>query len=163
VTTQRAAVGRTIVVVVVALVLVVGVVSALYLPRVLYPSKIMTVGVGMSSNYLTLISKFTPKNITVVIGVNNTVQWTNNDQYPTPIYHTVTEGKPVVVPVTTNKCSIPVKGTLGPFQCPTATPFFDSGNIQKNGTFTYTFTTPGVYEYFCVYHPGMVGFVIVKQ
>ncbi|MEM3685096.1 MAG: cupredoxin domain-containing protein [Conexivisphaerales archaeon] len=39
---------------------------------------------------------------------------------------------------------------------------FDSGNMQPGATFTYTFTEPGTYEYYCVYHFWMAGKVIVK-
>jgi len=73
---------------------------------------------------------YAPATITVVIGVNNTVQWTNNDVAP----HTVTA-------VDKN---------------------FDSGEMNTGDTFTYTFTTPGTYQYGCAYHPWMQGTVIVK-
>lgn len=78
---------------------------------------------------------YSPQNITVVIGVNNTVQWTNMDTAP----HTVT--------------SRPGDPTS-----------FNSGAIGTNGTFVYTFTQPGVYPYYCTFHPGwMHGTVIVKS
>jgi nitrite reductase (NO-forming) len=32
---------------------------------------------------------------------------------------------------------------------------FDSGNIAEGGTFSYTFDTPGAFEYFCSPHPWM--------
>ena len=73
---------------------------------------------------------FSPSTITVVIGVNNTVVWTNKDGAP----HTVT--------------SVDKK--------------FDSGNMNTGDSFTYTFTTPGTYQYGCSYHPWMKGTVIVK-
>ena len=38
---------------------------------------------------------------------------------------------------------------------------FSSGNIPPGGTFTYTFTAPGTYDYYCVYHPWMTGTVTV--
>jgi plastocyanin len=78
---------------------------------------------------------FSPENMTVVIGVNATVTWTNDD---TSI-HTVTS--------TT---------------VPTGVAPFDSGYLNQGQTFTYTFTKPGVYEYHCTIHPWMVGFVTVK-
>jgi plastocyanin len=77
---------------------------------------------------------YTPDNITVVIGVNNTVTWTNNDS----IHHTVTT------------TSAPAGGS------------FNSGNMQPGATCTHTFTVPGTYEYYCVYHRWMTGTVIVK-
>jgi len=38
---------------------------------------------------------------------------------------------------------------------------FGSGAIPPGGAFTYTFTAPGVYEYYCQYHPWMTGTVTV--
>jgi plastocyanin len=38
---------------------------------------------------------------------------------------------------------------------------FDSGPIAPGGTFTYKFTAPGVYQYYCQYHPWMTGTVTV--
>lgn len=42
---------------------------------------------------------------------------------------------------------------------------FDSGFMPPGGTFTYTFTVPGTYHYFCVPHEkaGMVGVVTVRK
>lgn len=42
---------------------------------------------------------------------------------------------------------------------------FDSGFMPPGGTFSYTFTVPGTYHYFCVPHEkaGMVGVVTVKK
>ncbi len=38
---------------------------------------------------------------------------------------------------------------------------FSSPVLDTDGTFTYTFTTPGTYEYFCSIHPMMKGKVVV--
>jgi len=38
---------------------------------------------------------------------------------------------------------------------------FSSGAIPPGGTFTHTFTSPGVYSYYCLYHPWMSGTVTV--
>jgi plastocyanin len=73
---------------------------------------------------------YSPDNVTVVLGVNNTVVWTNNDISP----HTVTAND----------------GS------------FYSGAIAAGGSYSYTFTKPGVYEYHCTYHPWMIGTVTVK-
>lgn len=78
---------------------------------------------------------YSPATITVVIGVNNTVEWINNDVAP----HTVTAA------------SVPPGATK-----------FDSGDLNSGDTFTYTFTVPGTYQYGCSYHPWMKGTVIVK-
>lgn len=77
---------------------------------------------------------FTPDNITVVIGVNNTVTWTNNDLS----IHTVT--------------SSTVPAGASPFS---------SGYLNTGDSYTYTFTVPGVYVYHCQLHPWMVGVVTV--
>jgi plastocyanin len=73
---------------------------------------------------------FSSVQVTVAIGVNNTVTWVNNDNAA----HTITaEG-----------------GSFG------------SGNIGSGGSYTYTFTTPGTYGYYCAYHSWMVGAIVVK-
>jgi plastocyanin len=72
---------------------------------------------------------YSPSNMTVVIGVNNTVTWTNNDD----TIHTVTAND----------------GS------------FDSGYLNPGGSFTFTFTRPGVYEYHCQLHPWMIAYVTV--
>jgi len=38
---------------------------------------------------------------------------------------------------------------------------FTSGTITPGGTFSYAFTRPGVYEYYCQFHPWMTGTVTV--
>ena len=38
---------------------------------------------------------------------------------------------------------------------------FSSGQMAPGQTFTYTFSQPGTYEYRCIYHPWMVGYVTV--
>ncbi|PSN91074.1 hypothetical protein B9Q03_05130 [Candidatus Marsarchaeota G2 archaeon OSP_D] len=75
-----------------------------------------------------------PALIVVVIGVNNTVVWDNNDN----VAHTVTAR------------SVPNGATM-----------FNSGNLNPGQTFEYTFTVPGNYTYYCEYHPWMVGKVVV--
>lgn len=79
---------------------------------------------------------FDPLNLTVEVGT--TVRWTNAD----PVAHTVTSG-------TSN-------GTSG-----TADGLFDSGFLNQDDTFTFTFDTPGTYPYYCIPHPWMNGTVIV--
>ncbi|MDA4132985.1 MAG: hypothetical protein OK454_07655, partial [Thaumarchaeota archaeon] len=74
--------------------------------------------------------------ITVVVGVNNTVEWTNNDTAS----HTVT---PSNVPT------------------PSSWPAPGSGNMVAGATYTYTFTVPGSYTYICAYHNWMIGYVTV--
>ena len=42
---------------------------------------------------------------------------------------------------------------------------FDSGFIPPGGDYSYTFTVPGTYRYFCLPHEkaGMVGMIVVKK
>jgi plastocyanin len=91
----------------------------------------VTVSMVPGSGSNTSIGKaYTPDPVTVVVGINNTIKWVNNDNAP----HTVTA----------NDAS------------------FDSGNVAQGQSFTFTFTTPGTYHYHCIYHPWMIGTVIVK-
>ena len=93
------------------------------------PQVIMPNGVGTNHSL-----NFSPDNITVVIGVNNTVTWINSDT----VLHTVTSQ------------SAPPGGA------------FNSGNMNAGAKFTHTFTVPGTYTYDCVFHPvWMIGTVIV--
>lgn len=39
---------------------------------------------------------------------------------------------------------------------------FNSGNIGREASWTFTATKPGAYPYYCMYHPGMVGVIVVK-
>jgi plastocyanin len=80
---------------------------------------------------------YAPDKITVVIGVNNTVMWANNDT----AHHTVTPS------VTPSSGSWPAAG---------------SGDMAPAATYSYTFTTPGNYTYICTYHNWMIGYVLVK-
>lgn len=40
---------------------------------------------------------------------------------------------------------------------------FRSGALDTADQFSYTFMTPGTFEYFCALHPQMVGKIIVSQ
>ena len=44
----------------------------------------------------------------------------------------------------------------------TDSPPWGSGEILPGGTFQYTFDNPGLYSYFCVLHPEMLGAVMVS-
>jgi plastocyanin len=92
------------------------------------PNWSSTVGHVVSADF------YTPPKITVVIGVNNTVQWTNDD---TP-EHTVTSA------------TLPSGASSFSF-------LLNSGQSA-----VYQFTVPGTYTYFCTFHPWMGGEVIVK-
>lgn len=104
-----------------------------------------TVGSSESKN-------FEPSTIKVVIGLNNTVRWHNQDL---TMYTVVasSEDDPLFHNATTEQCEnndyqdcrvIPSKNQLPP-----------------GGTFEFTFTKPGVYDYHSVPHPFMQGTVVV--
>jgi hypothetical protein len=77
-----------------------------------------------------------PFNFTVVLGVNNTVEWLNHD---------ITEH------------------TVSSFVVPTGAQTWSSGLIQPNGTFTQTLTVPGIYKYTCIWHPWLAGEIRVTN
>jgi plastocyanin len=39
---------------------------------------------------------------------------------------------------------------------------FDSGTLDTDAKFSFVFTTPGTYDYFCAVHPKMTAQIIVK-
>jgi plastocyanin len=80
------------------------------------------------------VFQFKPKDIMVKVG--DTVTWTNGDD----IEHSVTAGKPGK-----------------------ETGDFDSGFFVKDGTYSFTFTKPGAFEFFCKRHPSMKAKVVVSE
>lgn len=97
---------------------------------------------GYSSGSTALYG-YDPLTITVVIGKNNTVVWTNNDT----AFHSATE---LSGPATFDSGCL--NGIAAP--CP-------SGSGSGSGTYQFTFTVAGTYTYHCIYHPWMMGKVIV--
>jgi plastocyanin len=80
---------------------------------------------------------FVPATVKVIIGVNNTITWINQDPLS---QHTV-------VTTSTPNGSPPVDLILG-----------------TNQTYAITFTVPGTYLYYCMWHPGwMKGTIIVTS
>jgi hypothetical protein len=71
----------------------------------------------------------------IVAPVGVAVTWINDDQ----TFHTVTSGDPLTGPDTR----------------------FDSGILSPHQTYSWTFTTPGTFGYFCTIHPFMRGEVRV--
>ena len=49
-----------------------------------------------------------------------------------------------------------------PHTVASATKAFKSKALDTDDSFSFTFTTPGTYEYFCSLHPHMVGTVVVE-
>ncbi len=118
----------------VVLVIIVVVVAAAYLLAIKGPS---TEVVNMPSGVGSVQSlNFNPSTITVVVGVNNTIKWVNQDSTA----HTVTSTS---VPGGANS--------------------FDSGTINPGLTYALTLTVPGTYQYHCTIHPAwMIATIIVK-
>ncbi len=92
---------------------------------------VIPVGAGTNQSL-----SYQPATITVVVGVNNTLVWNDND----PIPHTVTSN-----------------------QVPSGVESFDSGNLNKGDSFSVTLNIPGTYLYHCSYHGWMKGTIIVKS
>ena len=51
--------------------------------------------------------------------------------------------------------------TSGSYEDPTE--LFDSGHMDRYGTFSYKFDEPGMYPYFCTLHPWMAGNIKVER
>jgi plastocyanin len=49
-----------------------------------------------------------------------------------------------------------------PHTVASSTKLFKSKALDTDASFSFTFTTPGMYEYFCSLHPHMTGTVIVE-
>ena len=84
---------------------------------------------------------------TVNIHVGQTVEWRNTSV----ITHTVTDNPPVAA-------------NAADSALPSGAIPFSSGDIPAGKIFTYKFTVPGTYKYFCSHHEsdGMVGAVVVS-
>jgi len=82
-------------------------------------------------------NRFIPDTLTVKEGT--TVTWVNQDTY----IHTVTSGR-------------------SPGE---QSGLFDSGNLNKGQTFSFTFDKAGTYDYFCIPHfsMGMIGKIVVTE
>jgi len=90
---------------------------------------------------------YSPADITVPVGT--TVTWINQDS----VGHTVTEGDP----------NSPKPANLRVFD---SSGEASSGKVALMGpgsSWSYTFTTAGTYEYYCIVHPYMIGHVTVTS
>jgi hypothetical protein len=76
---------------------------------------------------------YIPKNVRVVLGVNNTVVWINKETLD--VAHTVTHDNRL----------------------------FDSGLFGPGMNWTYTFREAGEFRYHCIPHPWMRGSVVVEK
>jgi plastocyanin len=149
--TKPSSSGRLGLIVAVVVIVVVIIAVLLYLPGS-HPALTSTTSTGPTSASIQTVTVSIPagisnksnalnyvrSNITVVIGVNNTVVWINLDT-ASGQKHSVTSSS-----------------------VPSGAQPFDSGIINgTRTTFTVTFTVPGTYQYHCIYHDWMIGKVKV--
>lgn len=89
---------------------------------------------------------YTPAKVAIKVG--DTVQWVNDGQ--------------TVHSVSTNAANAQNRKDTS---MPKGAVAFDSGFIPPGGDYSYTFTVPGTYRYFCLPHEkaGMVGVIVVKK
>jgi plastocyanin len=90
---------------------------------------------------------YSPADITVPVGT--TVTWVNQDS----VGHTVTEGDP----------NSPKPANLRVFDSSGEALTSKVALIGPAQSWSYTFTTPGTYEYYCIVHPYMIGYVTVTS
>jgi len=82
-----------------------------------------------------IVNRFDPSDVTIPVG--SEVIWSNQDK----LSHTVTSGN----------ASIGADGK------------FNSNVLRHHDSFSYTFTQPGRYSYYCIMHPWMNGMVTVSD
>jgi plastocyanin len=117
------------------LILISGLVSSLPFANA-QSTVVVSIPNGTSSLGASAAPGYKPSSVTVVIGVNNTVMWANNDT----ANHTVTPGNE------------PAGATWS----------VGSGDMAPKAVYSFTFTVPGTYTYSCAYHNFMSGTVVVK-
>lgn len=88
---------------------------------------------------------YQPSDLTIVAGT--TVTWVNKDSTG----HTVTEGTPNSPKDPSSRAFDSAHGTSGA----------NVIMIPFDGSWSFTFTTPGQYDYYCVPHPYMIGHITV--
>ena len=90
---------------------------------------------GFNFTFLTSPTFSYPVNLTVTMGVNNTIEWVNDDS---------------------------VAHTVSAFIAPQGVLLFNSGLIQPGKMFSTILNAPGVYKYTCLWHQWLAGVIIVK-
>lgn len=79
-----------------------------------------------------MIDNFRFSPVSLTVALGTKVTWTNHDDVP----HTIVSGDD--------------------------TPAFKSPPLDTDDSFSFVFSKPGVYKYFCSVHPMMVGTVVVR-
>jgi len=102
-----------------------------------------------ASNTTVLIVNYAylPADLTVPVG--STVTWINQDS----VGHTVTEGDP----------NSPTQANMRVFDSSGEAVSGKVGLIGAGQSWSYTFTSPGTYEYYCIVHPYMIGHITVTS
>jgi len=110
-------------------------------------STIPTVGATASNNTIVVMlnSAYLPAQLTITAGT--TVTWINKDS----IGHTVTEGDP----------NSPKQPALRAFDSSGEAGSGKAALLEPGQSWSYTFTTPGTYNYYCIVHPYMTGQITV--
>jgi plastocyanin len=94
-----------------------------------------------------MIENFAYNPVDITVPVGTTVTWVNQDS----VGHTVTEGDP----------NSPKPANLRVFDSSGEGLTGKVALIGPGQSWSYTFTTPGTYEYYCIVHPYMIGQVTV--
>jgi plastocyanin len=94
---------------------------------------------------LILNSAYVPAQLTITAGT--TVTWINKDS----VGHTVTEGQP----------NSPEQPAVRAFDSSGEAGSGKIGLMEPGQSWSYTFTTPGTYNYYCIVHPYMTGQITV--
>jgi nitrite reductase (NO-forming) len=103
-------------------------------------------GTTSNTTIVTILnSAYLPAQLTITVGT--TVTWINKDS----IGHTVTEGDP----------NSPTQPALRTFDSSGQAGSGQVSLLQPGQSWSYTFTTPGTYNYYCIVHPYMTGQITV--
>ena len=109
---------------------------------VIHPPKIAVVVFPNGSSQQSSTIHIDPETATVVIGVNNTVEWINRDNVPSSV-------------VSDSNYVDPIGGNFSSFAQ------LETGYILPGQTFNFTFTQVGNYSYHSIPHPFTHGKIIV--
>ena len=100
-----------------------------------------------SNSTLVMIGNYAYNPAQITITAGTTVTWINQD----PVGHTVTEGTPEAPKAPSSRVFDSSHGTEGASVI----------TIPPGQSWSFTFTTPGEYDYYCIPHPYMRGHVTV--
>ncbi|MGW6911587.1 cupredoxin domain-containing protein [Streptomyces sp. NPDC054940] len=106
--------------------------AALALSALLGLLFVVPAGQASAATYRVTMSGYAYSPASLTIPVGSTVTWTNQDTAPHD-----------------------VKTTSGPVA-------IHSPMLNKGGTWSFTFTTPGTYAYYCTVHPNMTARIVVR-